>query len=48
MHRLPVNYPEPVDQPDHPVVRALRVLWRIFAWIVAFGAVLAVWSLLRK
>lgn len=48
MHRLPASYTEPVERQDHPMVRALRTLWRIFAWLVAFGAVLVTWGLLRK
>jgi hypothetical protein len=49
MHKLPVTYPDPPgQQPAGPVIRALRLVGRIFAWSVAFGAVLITWALLRK
>jgi len=49
MHKLPVTYPEPAGAgPANLLVRTLRLLWRIFAWSVAFGAVLITWALLRK
>jgi len=49
MHKLPVSYPEPAGrQPAGPLLRAVRLLSRAFAWSVAFGAVLITWALLRK
>lgn len=49
MHKLPISYPEHVgQQPAGPLLRAARLAWRVFAWSVAFGAVLITWALLRK
>ena len=49
MHKLPVAYPEPPGrQPAGLVIRALRLAWRIFAWSVAFGAVIITGALLHK